>query len=332
MHVTFNKPHNHHSKSDNHIHDEEKVESAIQPVIQLPQSRVGPLPVLPIKEKRQQPGPPPFTQGRIVNAPSQVHNGNFHNVQPIPHQRPHADFNPQNNFIAHPHQTFLSNQLTLPSQEPSKPFHPNVPFNPQFHRPQQPLSIPINHHQNQHGILGHQQQINQRLPPLQSPPNSPQAPLLKPPQRHAAPQVSFNQNQRPFNHHAYTSQSQQVQNIQRPQQISPPRQGPPPQNFHNFNQQLPPFNRPPVQFNPQFAHQPDHIHSQGPPINFKPESKIPQIPQKLVQNQFVQQPIHNPNVFQGGLVEQAAPNLARPAHYQQLPQQAPPPPFQNQVR
>jgi kinesin family protein 13 len=39
---------------------------------------------------------------------------------------------------------------------------------------------------------------------------------------------------------------------------------------------------------------------------------------------------HNSNVFQGGLVEQAAPNLAvKPVQYQQLPQQALPPSFQN---
>lgn len=354
VHVTFNKPHNHHSKSDNHIHDEEKVESAIQPVIQLPQSRVGPLPVLPIKEKRQQPqfqaqGPPAvLTQGRIVNGQSTHHqHGNFHHVQQnqvqnLPHQRPPVDFNPHNNFIAHPHQAFLSNQLTLPSQEPSKPFHPNAQFNSNnFHphqvqqqRPQAPIAIPINHQQNQHGVLGHQQQISQRLPPLQAPLASQQAPQLKPPQRNPPPPVNFNQNQRPFNYHAHSTQ-QASQNIQRPQQASPPRQAPSSQNFPNFNQQLPPFNRPPVQFNSQFSPQqqtPQFPPIQGPPLNFKPELKIPQKPlhNQPTHNQFVQAPNHNPNVFQGGLVEQAAPNLAvRPAQYQQLPQQAPPPSFHN---
>lgn len=332
VHVSFNKPHNHHSKSDNHIHDEEKVESAIQPVIQLPQNRVGPLPIHPIKEKRQQPisqfSQAPFNQGRIVNSHSQP-TGNFH-LPPQhlvqPNQRPHVEFNPQNNFISHPHQGFLSTQLTLPNQDASKPFHPNAPPNhihqqPQFLRNQQPLSIPINHQQSQQAVLGHQQ------------------PLLKPPQRLPPPQVNFNQNQRPFNFHAHPTQSQasqQAQNIQRPQQIQPPRQGPPPQNFHNFNHQLPPLNRPPVQFNSQFQQQQQHqfLPHQGPPLNFKPEHK-PQQP-IIQQHQFVQQqpPVqHSNGVFQGGLVEQAAPNLASsrphfiPPQQQQLPKQAPPPQF-----
>lgn len=347
VHVSFNKPHNHHSKSDNinHIHDEEKVESAIQPVIQLPQNRVGPLPIHhPIKEKRQQPVTPqfsqaPFNQGRVVNSHPQS-TGNFH-LPPQhlvqPNQRPHVEFNPQNNFISHPHQGFLSTQLTLPNQDPSKPFHPNSPPShnnhqqSQFLRPQQPLSIPISHQQSQQAVLGHQQ------------------PLLKPPQRLPPPQANFNQNQRPFNFHAHTTQPQQVahQNIQRPQQIQPPRQGPPPQNFHNFNHQLPPLNRPPVQFNSQFQHQQQppqqqqFLPHQGPPLNFKPEQKSQPIQQHqpLQHNQFIQQPPpiqHSHGVFQGGLVEQAAPNLAssRP-HFiqqqqqQQLPKQAPPPQFQS---
>jgi kinesin family protein 13 len=347
VHVTFNKPHNHHSKSDNHIHDEEKVESAIQPVIQLP-NRGGSFPLLPVKEKRQQPqfwqGPHAsvLNQGRIVNG--QVQSGNFqhhqqNNVQPLPHQRPPVEFNSQNNFIAHSHQPFLSNQLTLPSQESSKPFHPNAQFNHNNHHHQQPISIPINHHQNQQGVLGHQQQFNQRLPPLQGPTTSQtqQTPLLKPPQRAPAPPVSFNQNQRPFNYHAHSSQAQQPppQNIQRPQQISPPHHQLPSQNFHNSNQQALPFNRPPVQFNTQFPiqqSQPQFSSNQGPPLNFKPFAKIVQFPTNPPHNHPVQnQPhAHNSNVFQGGLVEQAAPNLAvKPVQYQQLPQQALPPSFQN---
>lgn len=336
VHVTFNKPHNHHSKSDNNIQDEEKVESAIQPVIQLPQNRAGVLPsaVLPLKEKRQQPhfSPPASVlthQGRVVNG--QVQNGNFqhfpqNHAQSLPHQRPPIEFNSQNNFIGHSNQPFLSNQLTLPSQEPSKPFHPNVPLNsnnniPVYHH-QQPISIPINHHQNQQGILGHQQQVNQRLPPLQGSPSTQQ---LKPPQRAPAPQVNFNQNQRPFNYHAHSLQAQSHTQNQRPQQ-----------NFHNINQQIPPINRPPVQFNPQYTIQ-QYPPNQGPPLNLKPDHKIAQFSIKPLHNQGAQNnhpqnqvPTHNSNVFQGGLVEQTAPNLAvKPPQYQQLPQQASPPPFQN---
>lgn len=333
VHVTFNKPHNDHSKSDNHIHDEEKVESAIQPVVQLPQNRVGPLPIhhqYPVKEKRQQPPQfqAQFTQGRVVNSVPQPA-GNFHLppqhlVQALPpNQRPPLEFNSQNNFISHPHQGFLSTQLTLPSQEPSKPFHPNAPLPPPPHihhqqlphphqqqqflqRPQQPLSIPINHQQSQQpAVLGHQQ------------------PLLKPPQRLPPPQASFNQNQRPFNYHAHPTQPQQSQ---RPQQILPPRQGPPPQNFHNFNQQLPPLNRPPV----NFQSQQQFLPHQGPPLNFKPESKAPPPPP-----QFIQQPPqqHSHSVFQGGLVEQAAPNLAssRPHFVQQHQKQQQQLPIQSQT-
>lgn len=409
VHVTFNHPHNHHSKSDNHLHhDEDKVESAIKPVIQLPQSRIGPLPVVPLpKEKRAPQNPPPaqITQGRVVNSPPQHHHHqqqqqqqNFHLppqplVQPLPHQRPHHEFNPQNNFVSH--QGLLPNQLTLPSQDQSKPFHPNQPFNHHFHqqqqqqqfaqqqqhqfRPPQPVSIPISHQQNQfgqpQGIPLHQhQQFNQ--PPRGPPPPSAaqltqQQTHLKPPQK---PPVSanFNQNQRPFNYHAHQNQVQQQvrfpvqqqqqqqlpqQSLQRPQQIAPPRQ----QSSNSFPQQLPPLSRPPIQFNasPQFP-APQHSQQfpphQGPPLNFKPEHKIPQpIPQQPPQqqqlhhhvqslhqhNQFAaqqnalhhqqqqQQQQHHHNIFQGGLVEQAAPNLAgsRPQFIQQQqPQQT----FQSQ--
>ncbi|KAG5677914.1 hypothetical protein PVAND_007630 [Polypedilum vanderplanki] len=357
VHVTFNHPHNHHSKSDNHFHhDEDKVESAIQPVIQLPQSRIGPLSVVPLtKEKRtpQLPAPPPahITQGRVVNSPpqqQQQQHSNFHLppqplIQSLPHQRPHIDFNPQNNFVTH--QGILPNQLTLPSQDPSKPFHPNGPsFNQQQQfniRPQQPVSIPINHqqqHSNQFNQLGHQQ-FNQ--PPRGLPPPTQivqQQPLLKPPQKPPV-NVNFNQNQRPFNYHAHQNQvqpqirfpvqQQSQQTLQRPLQVAPPRQ-------NNFpSQQLPPLNRPPIQFNSQ-SQFPPSIQSQqfppnqGPPLNFKPEPKpsqqIHHHSQPLHQhNQFAaqqnaiiqQQPNHN--IFQGGLVEQAAPNLAgsRPQFIQQ---------------
>jgi kinesin family protein 13 len=362
VHVTFNHPHNHHSKSDNHLHhDEVKVESAIQPVIQLPQSRIGPLPVVPLpKEKRAPQLPPPahITQGRVVNSPPQQ--SNFHLppqslVQNLPYQRPHVDFNQQNNFVSH--HGILSNQLTLPSQDSSKPFHPNQPFNPNLHhhqqfsqqniRPQQPQPIPINHQNQfnqQQGILGHPQ-FNQ--PPRALPPPThlqQQSTHLKPPQK---PPVSanFNQNQRPFNYHAHQNQNQNQisqnrfqqqqsqQTLQRPQQIAPPR----PQHNFQQQQQLPPLNRPPIQFNasPQFPPNsqqfPPH---QGPPVNFKPEIKSTQPvahAQPLHQhNQFAAQQedarFHHQqpnNIFQGGLVEQAAPNLAgsRPPQFHQAQQQ-----------
>lgn len=414
VHVSFNRPHNHHSKSDNHIQhhhdDEDKVESAIRLVIQLPQSRIGPLPVIPLKEKRQQPPiPAHLTQGRVVNSPppqQQQQQQNFHLppqqlVQPLPNQRPHAEFNPQNNFIAHSQQGILSNHLQLPSQDPSKPFHQNVQFNHQQQHSQQhvhqqhlqnqhiqqtnrnPQPIPINHQQSQfnqqQGILAHQQfnQPPQRLPP-------PQLTQQQLPQR---PPVSanFNQNQRPFNYHAHTTQPQlqqaqsqpqlrfpppppnaqqqqqfalqQQQSLQRPQQILPPRQNPQ-ANFHNQNQQSLPLNRPPLQFNPsqQFPIPPppsqQFLPHQGPPLNFKPEAKIIQQQhqqpihhtnqQPLHQhNQFASQQIHhqnqnviheNHNIFQGGLVEQKAPNLAgaRPHFTQQQTQPQPQPQSQFQ--
>lgn len=372
VHVTFNHPHNHHSKSDNNIaHDEDKLESAIQPVVQLPQSRIGPLPVLPLDKPSQQVIPSSINQGRIVN--SHPTHGNFHHppqplVQPLPHQRPAVEFNPQNNFVSHS-QGVLPNQLQLPSQEPSKPFHPqNLQFHQQ-HRPQGPPSIPLNHqnHQQQFGPpLGHQQfnQPPQRHPGPISAPNTQHQSILKPPQRPPVA-ANFNQNQRPFNYHAFPSQqptsvrfppnppqqqfqqnpniNHQQQNIQRPPQNLPPRAGPQ-TNFHNPTQQLPPFNRPPVQFNPpQFQQQqPQQLPLQQPPPNFKPEQKIPQHHHSqplhqhnqfaVQQNAAIQHTVHqqhqhnhHPNVFQGGLVEQQAPNLSqnRPHFSQQTfqPQQ-----------
>lgn len=394
VHVTFNHPHNHHSKSDNHIHDEEKVESAIQPVQVLPQSRIGPFQGAAPKEKRaqqfqqSQPHPSSLGQGRVVNSgPPQ--GGNFHHPpqplvqpQPQPHQRPHLEFNPQNNFVSqHQHQGVLSSQLTLPNQDPSKPFHPNLAPPQQHHQ----NVIPINHQPqfNPQQQFGHQQfnQPPQRLPPPPPPPQQQLAPqqqaaLLKPPQR---PPVSanFNQNQRPFNYHAHQTQQiqqqqpqqsvrfpnqnqpipqqhqqfpqapnlqqqqqQQSQSLQRPQQVLPPRQGPIPnfQQQHGVNQQLPPLNRPPIQFSSQqFSqpppqqqqqHQQQFPPHQGPPLNFRPDPKIIQHQQTqplLQHNKFAAQqqvPIQqNHNIFQGGLVEQPSPNLAgaRPHFPQQQP-------------
>lgn len=229
VHVTFGSPHNDHSKSDNQIQDEDKVESAIRPIIQLPQSRIGPAGS--IKEKRAQ----SFgqSQGRVVNGPPP----NFlPNPQPLiqspPFQRPPPEFNPQNNFISPQNQGQLSHQLSLPNQEPSKPFHPNnnfqhQHFQQQHHqqqvnnfqqqqhnlRPQQQVSIPVQHQQQQQGqfgsqqnVLGHQQ-FNQP-PRLSISQAQQQQPILRPPQR---PPVSseFNQNQRPFNYHAHPTQPQQ---------------------------------------------------------------------------------------------------------------------------
>lgn len=327
VHVTFGSPHNHHSKSDNHIPDEDKVESAIRPVIQLPQNRAGP--VGPLKEKRDQPNP---NQGRIVNQA-----GNFHQppqslVQNLPHQRPHVDFNQQHNFIPQSNQAHLSHQLSLPSQDPSKPFHPNsqVHHHPQQQhnlRPQQPVPIPVHHQQQNHQFgqpLAHQQfnQPPQRLPSPQLPqpqPQQQQQTVFRPPQR-APVAANFNQNQKPFNYHAHATQPQQnqqvrfpnqpnqpqqqfqgppqnfpptfqqQQNLQRPQtQHLPPRLGPSP-NFHNQNQQLPPLNRPVQQFNPpQFTNQ-QFPPNQGPPPNFRPNQEHTSSPQNIHT-----QPLHQHN-------------------------------------
>ncbi|KAL7048914.1 hypothetical protein ACKWTF_003531 [Chironomus riparius] len=394
VHVTFNHPHNHNSKSDNNIiHDEDKLESAIQPVVQLPQNRIGPLQVAPLERPSQHVFPSIVNQGRVVNSPPSHSNGNFHHppqqlVQPLPHQRPALEFNPQNNFVSHPQQGVLNNQLSLPSHEPSKPFHPQFHQAPnhhhqqQQHRPQGPPVIPINHQQQfNNQQLGHQQfnQPPQRIPqpgPIGAP-NSQHQTVLKPPQRPAIP-GNFNQNQKPFNYHAFPTQPQQTRfppnqqnhnppqfhqnqpqfqqnqpqfqqnpNIQHhqgppqrpPQHLGPRPNGippPPPQsNIHNPSQQLLPFNRPPVQFNaPQFPQQQLPLHQ--PPQNFKPEQTRPQVhhSQPLHQhNQFAaqqnaavqhnihqQQQSHNPNVFQGGLVEQAAPNLSQSRPHFNQPQ------------
>lgn len=350
VHVTFNHPHNHHSKSDNYIADEDKVESAIQPVVQLPQNRIGPLSVAPLDKPPRSVSPSTINQGRVVNSPTQSH-GNFHLppqrlVQSLP-QRPPAEFSPHTNFVSHS-QGLLSNQLTLPSQEPSKPFHPQlIQHQFQHQLQQQRPQIPLN---NQHQFGN--QQFNQ--PPLRHTPSvgsqiNQQNTILKPPQR--PPVVAnFNQNQRPFNFHAFPGQQQQnqqpsnvrfpqnnqQQHLQQPSQIvqqrpllqrpvTIPQQQLPQNNFQIPSQQLLPFQRTPIQFNgPQFTQQ--QLPLQQSPINFKLEQKIQPshnsqpinkhnqfAPQSnIVHNQQPEQhQTHHTNVFQGGLVEQKAPNLSQ---------------------
>lgn len=369
VHVTFGSAHNHHSKSDNRIHDEEKVESAIRPVIQLPQNRIGPVHVS-NKEKRQ-PQQIIQNQGRIVNGPPV----NFHQPpQPLAQSpsfaRPHGDFNPQNNFVAPPNQGQLSHQLSLPSQDPSKPFHPNVqlhhhqqPQPQQNLRPQPPQPIPVHQAPPQfgHPQLGHQQfnQPPQRIQPNAAPLQSQQQPLFRPPSRQQA-SSNFNQNQRPFNYHAHPStpqqqpqQQQQVrfpsqppapqpqQHFQGPPQVFPanfqqqpnlqrpqaqqllPRPAPPP-SFHTQNQQLP-INRPPQQFNGRpLQTQPQFPPNQGPPTSFRPnqEHHVQHVQPLHQHNQQAQQQnfehVQNQNVFQGGLVQQSAPDLTNAQHRPQF--------------
>ncbi|CRK92786.1 CLUMA_CG006307, isoform A [Clunio marinus] len=368
VHVTFGGPHNHHSKSDNQIHDEDKVESAIRPIVQLPQNRIGPVGLF--KEKRSQ---NIQGQGRVVNGPpSTFHAHSQPSQQQLPHQRPHREFNSQNNFISQPNQGQLSHQLSLPNQDSSKPFHPN--HSQQFQSQQRPLSIPVQHQhfgqQQQQNILGHQQfnQPPKRQPPapqLPQPQALHQQPLLRPPQRPPV-QANFNQNQRPFNYHAHgNQQSQNVrfpsqqphfqgphqqfipnfqsqQHIQRPQSQSlPPRQGPPAQSFQSQNLQIPQINRPSPQFGSQpFSQSPAHQHFQQPPPNFRPnqEHKVQRLqPQPspvqhqaqsfLQHNQQAQNHQHlqgDPNVFRGGLVEQAAPNLSNQHQHPVFPTQPKP--------
>lgn len=164
VHVTFGSPHNHNSKADTQVHDEVKVESAIRPVIQLPLNRVGPISAP--KDKRA-----PQTQGRVVNGSPVNFNQVSQNVSP---QRPHIEFNPQNNYVAPPNQGHLSHQLSLPSQEPSKPFHPNSQNQQHHHQhfqsPQQPVPIPVHHQQpSQFSQQLAHQQFNQPPQRLQTP-------------------------------------------------------------------------------------------------------------------------------------------------------------------
>lgn len=332
VHVTFGShgshQHNQYKKSDNHIHDEHKEESAVQPVVSLPQNRIDP--GNQIKEKREQ-SSFPQSQGRVVNGgtnfqqqqqrpptpPQQQHQNEQYQHQ---HQQQHQNeqyqhqqhqnqqnlnsFNPQNNFVAPPNSGFLSSQLVLPHQGPSKPFHPNSPpqqlqqQHPGAPRPS-PIPIPIHHQQTQQqGLLAqqsqqqfsHQQQFSQ-------PPQRPQQPLnLRPPQRQPAT-ANFNQQQRPFNYHAQQAVQQPIQQQIRfpPQQTQfqgqnlppsfqqlpipsnqpllqrpglPPRAGPPPPSFHNQNQ-LPPINRPGPPFNSQFNQQQQTQFAQGSQSQFQ---------------------------------------------------------------
>lgn len=332
VHVTFGSAHNHHSKSDNKIHDEEKLESAIRPVVQLPQNRAGSA----LKEKRA-----PQTQGRIVNGAS----ANFHHqpqalAQGPPIQRPAVDFNSQNNFVSPPNQGHLSHQLSLPSQDSIKPFHPNVQHQQHHQQPQaqqlqqRPVSIPVHHQQHQfaqqqqqQNILGHQQ-FNQ--PPQRLPPPQPQQPAFRPPPPQRPPvNQNFNQNQKPFNYHAHQQQQQQgqvrfpsqpapiQQNFQGPQQNFqgpppnfPPPNFPPPQNLQrpqghqipprqgppaNFHNQQAQVSRPVQQFNPpQFQNSPQFPPNQGPPPNFRPNQEHNGPPQHQVQplQQHNQQAVH----------------------------------------
>lgn len=345
VHVTFGSAHNHHSKSDNNrIHDEDKLESAIRPVVHLPQNRAGPIAPA-YKEKRA-----PQTQGRIVNGPP----ANFHHqpqplVQGPPNSRPHLDFNPQNNFVSPQNQGHLSHQLSLPSQDSSKPFHPNVHHQqPQQQQQQRPVPIPVHHQQQnqfnqqqqQQNILGHQQfnQPPQRLPSPQ------QQPAFRPPPPQRPPvNQNFNQNQKPFNYHAH--QNQQQNQVRFPNQPPPPQQPfqgqqqnfppnfPPPQNLQRpQGHQIPPRQGPTQNFQnqrpvQQFQNNQQFLPNQGPPPNFRPNQEHSAPPQQQVQplhqhnlqaSHQNQQHIQNQNVFPGGLTVQPAPNLA--AGHQQRPQ------------
>ena len=342
VHVTFGSPHNDHSKSDRHnnIHDENKVETILRPILQLPQSRSGP--VNTVKEKRAQ----SFGQsesrvvneGRVVNGPPPNFLPNHQPlVQSPPFQRPPSEFNPQNNFISLPNQGQLSPQLSLPSQEPSKPFHPNNQFQlnnfqqqQQQHnhlqqhnlRPQQPASIPVQHQQQQgqfgqqQNILGHQQ-FNQP-PRLPTPQAQQQQPLLRPPQR---PPVSadFNQNQRPFNYHAHPTQPQQIRFPNQPGSPQIPFQRPI-QNFiqdfqQGFQQGL---QRPQSQQLPQ---------RQGPPQqNFNGQNQL-QLPVNRPPPQFNARPFPNqPNFPQN----QGPPSLNFQGQNQGPPSSPPSSNFQGQ--
>lgn len=307
IHVTFGSQHNHHSKSDVNIQEEKKEESAIQPVVAIPQNRVDFAP--PFKQTEQF----PFqgqSQGRIVN--------NFNQGPPT------QNFNspqPQSNFVNPP--PFLSTQLTLPHQNPPKLFNPNFPPGSPAQaqlpiRPSQPAPVisppQQNFNRNPFTQNGPQQQFPPRSqqfpqaqpliggPPPQSNSQFSQGPIgnLRPPVPNSAPTFNTNFNaQRPFNHHAhrgqipqqqpnpnpqFSSQNSQFQQLnQRPQR---PVQIPP----QNFNQQ-PPLSRPPINFNTQFPpQQPPQIREQPRPQFNQPFTNFPPPPTPQQQPLTKQQP------------------------------------------
>lgn len=289
IHVTFGSKHNPNSKADFNVQEEKKEESAIQPVIAIPQNRVD----LPNQAKQN--------QGRVING-----------FQP-PHLQQPQNFNnpqPQNNFVQ-PSPPFLSTQLTLPHQHNAKPFNQG-PF--QVQAPQTAVRqhsnvvAPVQHQLPPHQSFGNrpqfvQQQFSQPAPPRfnqqQSSLPQPQALIgapqpnhfnqnqqninniqgIRPPTQNAP--ITFinnNFNQKPFNHHAHPTRPQSLQNQQsfnqnlqsQPhqhfnnqfQQLNGRPQKPIPIPVQNFQQQ-PPLVRTQQNFNPQFVQQaPQNIQQQ----------------------------------------------------------------------
>ena len=382
VHVTFGSHHkNQYKKSDNHIHDEHKEESAIQPVVSLPQNRIDP--GNQIKEKREQ-SPFPQSQGRVVNGganfqqqqqqrptpPQQQqqqqqqqqnqHQQNLNSFNPQQnlnsfnpqqhqqhqHQQNLNSFNPQNNFVAPPNSGFLSQQLVLPHQSPSKPFHPNSP--PQQLQQQHlsaprpsPIPIPIHHQQNQQQSLlaqqsqqqfSHQQQFSQ-------PPQRQQQPLnLRPPQRQPAA-ANFNQQQRPFNYHAQQAIQQPIPQQTRFPPQQPQFQGPPQQpQFQGPPQNLPPnFQQHQIPNQPLLQRPSQSLPSRAPPQpspSFHNQNQLPPInrPSPPFNTQFNQQ--QQPQFAQGSQpqFQQGPPNQGQPLNFRPKLIESSPPHQHSQIQ
>lgn len=330
VHVTFDTPDNYNSKSDKHIGDaSEKHESFTHPRVDL--GSVS-------KDKRN-------SQFFIPNTPPPNFNSNHNNFPPPSQpqqQNNNNNFNP--NFEIPSHQHRFSQQP--PSHEPLRNFHPSQQPQPNFNQKPQALlnpyqnqqqQLPFHHQQQQFRqpisahrpsqVLSHPQHIQQNFSPSNS--NNVKFPSVytsNPYHHHqqqlpiknaqnfhpqpAAPSFNFNNNQTPQQIQPLQNQQQPPHFAQRQQFKVQTSQQQHPSITNNFiNQQHPPVPEKPIQFiHPNIKY---HQAPSTPP--FTHHAQIP-ITQKFNNNEQVS----NGNVFQGGLVQQAAPNLVNNKHEQQI--------------
>lgn len=352
MHVTFDHPDNYNSKSDKHIGDaSEKHESfATLPHSGLVSSQSP-------KDKRNSqffpPNSPPANFNNNVNhnnfSPSQPQhqpansNNNFNSnnfdipphqhrfaaSQQIPSQESLRNFHPsqpqpsfnQKQHAYHPNQHQAQPQS---QQQQQLPFH----HQQQQFRQQQQQQPTSNHHHNrtpQNAALT-QQNFNTPNNHVKFPntfPSNPyhhhqqQLPIKNAqnfhPQQNAAPQFNFN-NQPPPHQAQYQNQQQQLPPFAQPPQqqfkIRTPQHQPPQAVNNNFinQQQHPPI---PDKIN-HFQSGVKYQQPTTPPFNH--HAHIPVV-QKFNNNEHV--PSNNGHVFQGGLVQQNAPNLVNSNKHEQ---------------
>lgn len=343
VHVTFDTPDNYNSKADRHVGDaSEKYESfATHPRIDSGSAS---------KDKRNSQFFAPNTPSPHFNA---NHNNNNFPSSQQPQQLPNNNkFN--SNFEITSHQHRFSQQP--PIHEPLRNFQPSQP-QPSFN--QRPQALNPYHNQQQQLPFHHQQQsFRQQQQPIHTHQHRPSQPVSLPlhSQQNFSPNNNNNNNVKfpsaytsnPYHHHQQQLPIKNAQNFHPQQNVAPTfNNNQAPQQIQQLqNQQQPPHFaaqqqqfkvRTPQQQHPSITN--NFINQQHPPVQEKPiqfiqpSIKYQQQPSNSQLNHHTQIPTiqkfnneqvsNNGNVFQGGLVQQAAPNLVNNKHEHQQHQISP---------